>query len=104
MMIQGQRNDPATTKFSKPFLAQADDQTGGDTQVPSQKTCLVIEKSSLCKVFSKVPNQQEDMKGRSSDCYGILGIVNIQGHNFLVTISSRAFAAKLPAGINIYEV
>ena len=106
-MIQAQanqRNDPAQSKFSKPYLSLADEASGGDIQMASTKTCLVIDKSNLCKIHSKAPNQQEDMTKRSFDCYGILGIVNIQGHNFLVTIASRAFVAKLSGGVNIYEV
>ena len=51
-----------------------------------------------------MPVKQEDFKGREFDCYGILGIVNIQGHNFLVTVAGRGFAAKLSQGVNIYEV
>lgn len=58
----------------------------------------------MCRIKSKVPNGQEDAKGRSFKCYGILGIVNIQGHNFLVTISSRNLVAKIASGVNIYEV
>ena len=70
----------------------------------SQKTCLVIDKSNLCRIQSKVPNGQEDAKGRSFKCYGILGIVNISGQNFLVAIASRNFVAKLSGNVNIYEV
>ena len=51
---------------------------------------------------------QEDRKGCLStfDCYGILGIVNLVGFNFLVTVDSRGQspAAVLYNDINVFEV
>ena len=51
---------------------------------------------------------QEDRKGclTTFDCYGILGIVNLVGFNFLVTVDSRGQspAAVLYNDRNVYEV
>ena len=51
------------------------------------------------------PNQQDNKRdGDVFDCYGILGIVNIQNINFLVTVSNRQKVGMLRDGVNIYEV
>jgi hypothetical protein len=36
--------------------------------------------------------------------YGILGIINIEGMNFLGVITEKQVAGKLKQGCNIYEV
>lgn len=38
------------------------------------------------------------------DAMGIIGIVNIAGFNFLVTITDRIFAGAISPNNNIYEV
>ena len=104
-------NDPAATKYAKPFLSVADEIGQADyMQTPSRKTCLVIERGSQCNIYAKEPTQDEFSRSQqilqSFDCYGILGIVNIAGFNFLVTVASRgtAPAATLAEGVNVYEV
>ena len=75
--------------------------------MPSRKTCLVIEKTRECRIFSKQPTREDvSQRAPSFDCHGILGIVNIEGHNFLVTAASVAAwpAARLRPGVNIHEV
>ena len=70
----------------------------------NQQDCLVVHKNKQCKIQTKPFSKEEDARGRSLKCYGVLGIVNIQGHDYLVTIANRAFAAKLPDGVSIFEV
>lgn len=38
------------------------------------------------------------------DALGIIGIINIAGFNFLVTITDRTFAGAINSNDNIYEV
>ena len=106
-----QRNDPNATKYAKPFLSIADEIGQDDfIQMPSKKTCLVIERNNLCNIYAKEPAQDEFSRSQqilqTFDCYGILGIVNIQGFNFLATVTNRGTepAASLTEGVNIFEV
>ena len=48
----------------------------------------------------------EDRKGNNFSCYGILGIVNFVGYNFLVTVESngQSPAAVLYNNVNVHEV
>ena len=59
-------------------------------------------------VFDNVERSQEDLKGNISkfECFGILGIVNFYGQNFLVTVQSKGHgpSARLHTGADIFEV
>ena len=57
----GVRHDPRQSRFEKPFLSEADESKdgSGDKLMPSRKTCLVIEKTRECKIFSKQPTRED---------------------------------------------
>lgn len=64
---------------------------------------LVIEKSEICRIYSKKLSN-DDKQGERTQIYGILGIINIEGFNFLAVITEKLFVGKLRDGISIYEV
>jgi len=64
---------------------------------------LEIEKDSLCRIKSRAPLSNERWS-QGFKIYGIVGIVNIEGFNFLAVIAEKVTAGKLKQGVSIYEI
>ena len=64
---------------------------------------MEIDKDTTCRIVTRQMHDQERL-GQGQKIYGILGIINIEGLNFLAVISERQVAGKLKQGCNIYEV
>ena len=46
----------------------------------------------------------DDEGGRQWPTYGILGIMNISGHLFLIVVTERELAARMPSGDFVYLI
>ena len=93
-----------------PYLSLADEpefdpsDTDSDPKMTrSKNTCLVIEKSKSCNINSREP-LQNDKSQNAYRTFGILGVINICGFNYLAVVSERNLAARLSDGSNVYEV
>ena len=80
----------------KPFLSMVDepefDPSNNDIHNPemraSKKNCMIIEKSTLCNINSREV-LENDRNREFVYAYGIMGIINICGVNFLLLITER---------------
>lgn len=75
----------------------------GDPNTPSKKIVLEIVKDANCKISTR-QFTEADRKLEGNKIFGILGIINIEGFNFLVVVAERRAAGKLKQGCAIYEV
>lgn len=47
---------------------------------------------------------RDDVGGRKWSTYGIIGIMNIAGHLFIIIVSERQLVARMPSGDFVYLV
>lgn len=64
---------------------------------------LVVEKKG-CHIFSRKRKNDDNEGGRSYPTYGIIGIMNIESHIFIIIITERNVVAKMPSGDAVYII
>lgn len=87
--------------FEKP--GQASQPKKHSPYEPSSKVLMEIDKDSTCRIVTRSIAENERLS-QGYKIFGILGIVNIEGLNFLGVIAERQNAGKLTQGCNIFEV
>lgn len=64
---------------------------------------LIIQKKG-CVIFTREKDQSDDIEGTHHPNYGVIGILSVGQHLFILIITERTLAAKMPSGDFIYEI
>jgi hypothetical protein len=64
---------------------------------------MEIEKDQTCRIITR-PIEDNDRFHQGYKVFGIIGIINIEGLNFLGVIAEKQQVGKLAQGCNIFEI
>ena len=64
---------------------------------------LVIEKKG-CIIYSRAKEGIDEEGGLQYPTYGVIGIMNIESHIFVLIITERQLVAKMPSGDFVYLI
>ena len=64
---------------------------------------LVIQKKG-CTMYTRPKEASDAEGGMQYPTYGLIGIMNIESHIFVILISERQLVAKMPSGDFVYLI
>ena len=64
---------------------------------------LVIQKKG-CTMSTRPKGPRDELGGTQYPTYGLIGIMNIESHIFIILITERQLVAKMPSGDFVYLI
>ena len=64
---------------------------------------LIIQKKG-CVIYTREKDQNDDQEGIQYPNFGVIGIINVGQHLFILIITDRSLVAKMPQGDFVYEI